>query len=155
MDILKPGNILHIKDYEFEDGGGTRDKYLIVIDVSETLSLLLRVLTTSQLKVPEDKAIHGCRNEPENGLHYYMFQQNRLLGAYEGAEFAFGKDTFILFRNNIKDISLQRFIANYQHVVQCVCTLDEGEFKRLKKCIRQNAVTADRSAKRNFPHIFT
>ena len=91
MDVLRPGNVLHIKDYEFENGGGTRDKYLFAIDVSDTLSLLLRVLTTSQVKVPADKATHGCRNESENGLHYYMFQRGRLLARHEGTEFAFEK----------------------------------------------------------------
>ena len=58
MDILKPGNILRIPDFEFENGGEPRDKYLIVIDVSEEASLILRVLTTSRIKVPEDKIMH-------------------------------------------------------------------------------------------------
>jgi 1-deoxy-D-xylulose 5-phosphate reductoisomerase len=35
MDFLKPGNILRIPNYQFENGGEPRDKYLIVIDVSE------------------------------------------------------------------------------------------------------------------------
>jgi len=154
MEILKPGNILRIPNYEFENGGESRDKYLIVIDVSNERSLLLRVLTTSQLKVPEDKAIHGCRNEPENGLHYFMFEKKRCIGVYQEQDFHFPKHTFILFRNNIKDLDLEPFITKYKSIAECVCHLEGGEFNRLKKCIRQNSRMADRSAKRNFPNIF-
>ena len=154
MNFLKPGNILWIPNYEFENGGESRDKYLIVIDVAEEVSLLLRVLTTSQVKVPEDKIIHGCRNEPENGLHYFVFEKDRCIGSYKSVDFSFPKYTFVLFRNNIKDISKQTFIQKYSDIAHCVCTLAPSEFTRLKKCIRQNSRMADRSAKRNFPNIF-
>lgn len=154
MKILKPGNILRIPNYEFENGGENRDKYLIVIDVSEEKSLLLRVLTTSQIKVPEDKIIHGCRNEPENGLHYFMFEKERCIGSHQAIDFHFPKHTFILFRNNIKDVAIDSFIQKYKDLAECVCTLEATEFSRLKKCIRQNSRMADRSAKRSFPNIF-
>lgn len=154
MDFLRPGNILRIPNYEFENGGEPRDKYLIVIDVSEQKSLLLRVLTTSQIKVPEDKIIHGCRNEPEHGLHYFMFEKKRCIGTHGTLDFHFPKHTFILFRNNIKDVELEIFIQKYDALAESVCTLESSEFNRLKKCIRQNARMADRSAKRSFPHIF-
>jgi hypothetical protein len=154
MEVLKPGNILRIPNYEFENGGESRDKYLIVIDISEESSLFLRVLTTSQIKVPEDKAIHGCRNEPENGLHYFMFEKKRCIGTYKEQDFHFPKHTFILFRNNIKNLDLVPFINKYKDVTECVCHLQTDEFTRLKKCIRQNSRMADRSAKRSFPHIF-
>ncbi|MGK9118068.1 hypothetical protein [Olivibacter jilunii] len=154
MDILKPGNILHVKDYEFENGGEPRDKYLIVIDVSEEKSLLLRVLTTSRIHVPEHKMMHGCRKEPENGLHYFMFEKARCIGTHEGNDFFFVKHTFLLFRNNIKAVELEAFIRKYINIARCVCTIEEQEFKRIKKCIRQNSDMADRSAKRSFPHLF-
>jgi len=154
MEILKPGNILHIRDYEFENGGEPRDKYLIVIDLSEEKSLLLRVLTTSKIHVPEDKMMHGCRKEPENGLHYFMFEKDRCIGAHDGRDFLFSKDTFLLFRNNIKAVELQGFIKKYKDIARCVCTIEDEEFKRIKKCIRQNRDMADGSAKKGFPHLF-
>lgn len=154
MEVLRPGNILRIPNYEFENGGESRDKYLIVIDVSKVSSLFLRVLTTSQIKVPEDKAMHGCRNEPENGLHYFMFEKERRIGNYNNQDFHFPKHTFLLFRNNIKSLELEPFVIKYKDVTECVCHLQADEFTRLKKCIRQNGRMADRSAKRAFPHIF-
>lgn len=155
MLMLQPGHILRIPDFDFGNGADLRDKYLIVVDVSATQSLFLQVLTTSQLKVPIDKIMHGCRNEPENGLHYFMFEEKRCIGLLNGVEFAFQKNTFILFRNNIKDVGTVAFINKYQHTASLVCTLLLEEFLRLKKCIRQNARMADRSAKRNFPAIFS
>ncbi|RXF67743.1 hypothetical protein [Arcticibacter tournemirensis] len=112
MDILKPGNILRIPDYEFENGGESRDKYLIVIDLSAEKSLLLRVLTTSRIHVPEDKIMHGCRNEPENGLHYFMFEKERCIGTLAESDFRFPKHTFILFRNNIKTFQYSRSLRS-------------------------------------------
>ena len=153
--MLSPGNILRIPDFEFEDGGEPRDKYLIVIAISEELSLLLRVLTTSQLKVPEDKMMHGCRNEPEHGLHFFMFEKERVIGTIENKEFAFPKHTFILFRNNIKDVAVEPFMLKYKDKSEIVCVLTDGELQRLKKCIKQNQRMADRSARRNFPDIFS
>jgi len=154
METLQPGNILRIPDFDFENGSNLRDKYLIVIEVSTTQSLFLQVLTTSQVKVPWEKMIHGCRNEVENGLHYFMFEQSRCIGKLSGVDFAFPKNTFVLFRNNIKDVSIIPFISKYRYTAAWVCTLLPEEFLRLKKCIKQNARMADRSAKRNFPEIF-
>lgn len=154
MEHLKPGNILMIPDFDFGNGADLRDKYLIVVEVSEAQSLFLQVLTTSQLKVPAEKMMHGCRNEPENGLHYFMFEQARHIGKLDDANFAFPKPTFVLFRNNIKDVATVPFINKYHGTAIFVCTLLTEEFIRLKKCIRQNARMADRSAKRNFPDIF-
>lgn len=152
--MLTPGNILRIPDFEFEDGGSPRDKYLIVIAVAEELSLLLRVLTTSQLKVPKDKMMHGCRNEPENGLHFFMFEKERMIGSIDYKDFAFPKHTFILFRNNIKDVPIEPFMLKYKDKTEIACVLTEGELQRLKKCIKQNQRMADRSARRNFSDIF-
>ncbi|MFC3562154.1 hypothetical protein [Pedobacter jamesrossensis] len=104
--------------------------------------------------MPEDKVMHGCRNELENGLHYFMFEQERCIGKLNEVDFAFSKHTFILFRNNIKDVKTVPFIEKYEHTITHVCTLLPEEFLRLKKCIRQNASVADRSAKRNFPQVF-
>lgn len=98
-----------------------RDKYLIVVEVSDTQSLFLRVLTTSQLKVPAEKMMHGCRNEPENGLHYFMFEQERCIGKLDEVAFAFPKHTFVLFRNNIKDVATTPFVNKYGKRATCVC----------------------------------
>jgi len=155
MQILSPGNILRIPNYEFEGRGERRDKFVIVIDISKEHSLLLRVLTTSKIKVPEDKILHGCWNKPDLGLHFFLFEQDRNIGTSNRKPYCFPKNTFILFRNNIKDINLKPFVEKYKDVVQYICTLNTNEFIRLKKCIRQNERMADRSAKRNFPHIFT
>lgn len=154
MDALVPGNILRIPNFDFENDAEARDKYLIVIEINNKKALFLRVLTTSKVKVPEDKIMHGCRNEPENGLHYFMFQKERCIGSINTQNFAFPLHTFVLFRNNIKEVETIPFIQKYEQTVECVCEMKEEEFLRLKKCIRQNGLMADRSAKRSFPAIF-
>lgn len=154
MNSLSPGNILRIPDFDFDNGAEVRDKYLIVIETSKEKSLFLRVLTTSRVKVPADKIMHGCRNEPENGLHYFMFEKDRCIGSLGKQDFSFLLDTFVLFRNNIKEVNTLSFSQKYERTAELVCELLEEEFLRLKKCIRQNGRMADRSAKRSFPDIF-
>lgn len=154
MNTLSPGNILRIPDFDFENGAEVRDKYLIVIETNKEKALFLRVLTTSKVKVPADKIMHGCRNEPENGLHYFMFEKDRCIGSLNKQDFSFLLHTFILFRNNIKEVETGPFIRKYEQTAELVCEMEEEEFLRLKKCIRQNGHMADRSAKRSFPDIF-
>lgn len=84
-----------------------------------------------------------------------MFEQDRCVGKLNEIPFAFPKHTFVLFRNNIKDVATIPFVSKYGETVTCVCNLLPEEFLRLKKCIRQHARMADRSAKRNFPAIFS
>ena len=154
MEALQPGCILRIPDFDFGNGAAVRAKYLIVIAITDDKALFLRVLTTSKLKVPENKIMHGCRNEPENGLHYFMFEKERCIGAKGAQDFAFPFNTFVLFRNNVKEVSIEPFVDRYQESASLVCRLSPEEFARLKKCIRQNARMADRSVKRSFPDIF-
>ncbi|TKC02634.1 hypothetical protein [Pedobacter cryotolerans] len=154
MIALVPGNILRIPSFDFENGAETRDKYLIVIAIANEKALFLRVLTTSKVKVPEDKMMHGCRNEPENGLHYFMFEKDRCMGSLNAQEFSFPLHTFVLFRNNIKEVETVPFIQKYEQTAELVCEMHDTEFLRLKKCIKQNGRMADRSAKRSFPDVF-
>ena len=154
MKVLSPGHILRIPDFDFDNGAETRDKYLIVIDTNDDKALFLRVLTTSKVKVPANKIMHGCRNEPENGLHYFMFEKDRYIGSLNTQDFSFLLHTFILFRNNIKEVETVPFIQKYEQTVELVCEMHDTEFLRLKKCIKQNGRMADRSAKRSFPDVF-
>ncbi len=88
----KPGLILRIKEYRFEDDQSVRDKYSIVLYTNDSEAYLIHSLTTSQnnLNVPGTK--FGCsvyRNIP-----YYFFPVGQIIGD-EG--FFFEKDTFIFF----------------------------------------------------------
>jgi len=61
----KPGLILRIRDYKFEDDGTNRDKYAIVLHTNDKEVYLIHSLTTSRnnLTVP--------------GTHYIMLAENQ------------------------------------------------------------------------------
>ena len=50
---FKTSYLLRVNDYEFEDGGADRDKYLIVLNTNEDETYIVHCLTTSN-KLPDN-----------------------------------------------------------------------------------------------------
>jgi hypothetical protein len=57
----KPGLILRIKNYKFEDDGSTRDKYAIVLHTNKEELYLIHSLTTSQNNLAVSGTHYGCQ----------------------------------------------------------------------------------------------
>ena len=88
----KPGLILRIKDYKFEDDGSTRDKYAIVLCTNDRDLYLIHSLTTSQNNRSVPGIHHGC--SVHMGVPYYFIPARESMG---NENFYFDKDTFYLF----------------------------------------------------------
>lgn len=132
-ELFSSGNILYVYNYDFGNSIPTRNKYLIVLHVSEDYAFILHSLTTSQIKVPPDKENHGCTNNEEIGLSFYMFEDGRVIGETKG--FSFKKKTFVFFQVNVRKTLISHFdkyIKNNQ--IDFRDKLTNKEFKRLLKC---------------------
>jgi hypothetical protein len=59
-EILQQGHLVLIEDYQFQDGNGSKDKFLIVLHRSNESAYIIHTLTTSQnkLNLPSDN--FGC-----------------------------------------------------------------------------------------------
>ncbi len=73
---VEAGNILLVKNFQFEDGGDPLDKFLIVVSVDQEQATFLRSLTTSQQRIPDNRVTHGCCNSVDGIFSHYMFEQN-------------------------------------------------------------------------------
>src|SRR5690348_17044247 len=93
----KPGLILRIKNYKFEDDNSVRDKYSIVLYTNENEAYLIHTLTTTQNNLLVPGLRHGC--SVHQNIPYYFFPKELIIG---DNNFYFEKDTFIFFRNNIR-----------------------------------------------------
>jgi hypothetical protein len=121
--------LLRIEDYEFQDGEGVRDKYMIVLNRNEESAFILHTLTTKQASGFDPKK-SGCNTS--GNISYFYFAKGEIIGE---SGFSFKLDTFIFFRDNIRKEALKSFekYASDKAVIQDVIT--KPFFKALIDCM--------------------
>lgn len=129
---LEAGNILLIKNFQFEDADATRDKYLIVVTTDQDKTIFVRCLTTSVQKIPDDRVIHGCCNSVCGTFSHYVFEKSR---AICDNRFSFPKHTFVYYNNNVREISIDLF-EKKTYDISLVGRLTPTEYKRFIKCMK-------------------
>ena len=127
----KPGQILRIKDYKFEDDGSTRDKYAIVLCTNDKELYLIHSLTTSQNNRFFPGIHYGC--SVHMGVPYYFIPAERSMG---DQNFYFKKDTFIFFQANVRKESYEKFekASKILWGVVSLGFLSDEELGRIIKC---------------------
>lgn len=128
--ILQQGHLLLIEDYQFQDGNGSKDKFLIVLNRNDEFAYIIHTLTTSQnkLNLPSDN--FGCL--VTGNIPYFFIQKNIELGQNK---FSFEKDTFIFFRNNVRKENLSSFLKYNERNLILKEKLSNSFLKRLLKCM--------------------
>lgn len=96
-------HLLKIDDYEFQDGNGIRDKYLIVLNRSDDSAYIIHTLTTKESKGFDPKKL-GCHTL--KNVSYFYFPKGEVVGENG---FSFSLNTFIFFGENIRKESLESF----------------------------------------------
>lgn len=135
--IFQPGSIIKINNYEFQDGGGTRDKYLIVLFSEGDEAYIIHTLTTTNNKFGVDVSSmnFGC-SILNSKIPVFFFPRHIKVGCESG--FYFDDDTFIFFNNNIRKESLKKFDVYLNQRSLEICRLDSLSYydlKRLLKCV--------------------
>ncbi|PZR24423.1 MAG: hypothetical protein DI539_00155 [Flavobacterium psychrophilum] len=128
-DIFQHRHLLRIEDYEFQDGNGTRDKYMIVLAKNDTEAFVLHTLTTSNPNGvnPPKK---GCNQAGK--ISYFYFPKDDVVGENH---FAFPSDTFIFFSGNIRRESLNSLSKYPSEKIELKDLLNKVEFKSLLDCM--------------------
>ena len=129
-EILKQGHLLLIEEYQFQDGNGSKDKFLIVINRNDEFAYVIHTLTTSQNHLHLPSQNFGC--SVAGTIPYFFIPKNQELGE---KEFAFEKDTFIFFRNNIRKENLSSFLKYSDKKIVLKERLSSSFLKRLLKCM--------------------
>lgn len=129
-EILQQGHLLLIEDYQFQDGNGSKDKFLIVLNRNDEFAYIIHTLTTSQnkLNLPSDN--FGCL--VSGNIPYFLIQKNIELGE---RNFSFDKDTFIFFRNNVRKENISSFLKYNENSLILKEKLSNSFLKRLLKCM--------------------
>lgn len=127
-----PGALLRINRYEFEDGGGDRDKYLIGLCANDEELFYIHTLTTSKSRGlnPGKSGCHVSGN-----IAYWCFEAQVPIS--DG--FSFDLPTYVFFNGNIR----KRSYAELEQMgkdgsafgVQKLAQLTDDTLNRLLKCI--------------------
>lgn len=127
----KPGLIVRIKDYKFEDDNSTRDKYLIVLFTNQHEAYLIHSLTTSRNNPGITGLNYGCSTH--NRLPYFYFPAGQIIG---DENFSFDKETFIFFSNNVRKEAFAKLEAASKKIFGLISlgVLTNDELKRIIKC---------------------
>lgn len=141
-DVFAPGNLVRIKDFQFEDGS-TRDKYLFVLLRNDGGAYVISSLTTSQNKMKVSATRSGCYHDPRIST-YYHFPAGEVFG---DGNFSFDKETYIFFRENVRKIEVAHFTgyadATDPFAVVSITTLKNEELKKLLQCIVSSTFTPE------------
>jgi hypothetical protein len=127
----KPGLILRIRDYKFEDDGTNRDKYAIVLHTNDKEVYLIHSLTTSRNNLTVPGTHYGC--SVYMGIPYFYIPAKQPIG---NENFYFEKDRFIFFQSNIRKESYAKFDAASKILwgVVDLGLLTNEELGRIIKC---------------------
>lgn len=130
--FLEAGNILRITNYQFEDGGEPKDKYLIVVTVDQHQATFVRCLTTSVQKIPDNKVTHGCCNSTSGIFSHYVFEKGRSIC---DNDFSFPLPTFVYYSNNALLLSTDEFNERAYDITR-IGKLTPNEYRRFVKCMK-------------------
>jgi hypothetical protein len=129
-EVLQQGHLVLIEDYQFQDGNGSKDKFLIVLHRNDESAYIIHTLTTSQNKfnLPSDN--FGCLVTSK--IPYFFIQKDIELGELK---FSFSKNTFIFFRNNVRKETISSFLKYNESNLVLMEKLSNTFLKRLLKCM--------------------
>jgi hypothetical protein len=129
-EFLQQGHLLLIEDYQFLDGNGYKDKFLIVVSRNDESAYIIHTLTTSQNKLNLPSSNFGCL--VAGNIPYFFIQKDIVLGENN---FSFEKDTFIFFRDNVRKENLSSFLKYKKSNIILKEKLPNSFLKRLLKCM--------------------
>lgn len=126
------GSLVRVNDYEFDDDGTQKDKYMVVLYHDGKNALIIDCLTTSN---PRGVSSAGFGCSIHNGkIPYFFFPANHVIG---DSNFSFAVDTFIFFKDNIRLEAISKFDKQVTLSIFGLAKLDElskADLKRLIKC---------------------
>jgi hypothetical protein len=137
--VLEGGNIIRIKDFDFEDGKSPiRDKYLIVLYRLENISVIAP-LTTSKDYLPDKYKSERCVKDDESKIHCYFIPAEIVIGS---KGFFFPKNTYIhIISSNLKQRDISSLTGKYINtgLAELQDRLSDKEYSDLLYCIYKSS----------------
>jgi len=131
--MLESRSIIHIDDFDFNNGQPIKGRYFIILDENEETSLVLSVVT-SQNYIPDSLFKHGCINEPELNIHSYVLTNTTEIGENG---FKFSKDSFIYIQSStVYEQDLSKLLKVYpEESIDLKDKMIQAEYEDLIYCV--------------------
>lgn len=136
--IFKLGSLIKINKYEFQDGGGSRDKYMIVLSRNDEEAYVIHSLTTTSNKFGISSSNYGCGTHNVSSYYsipYFFIPSGQIIGE---KKFSFPSNTFILFKDNIRKqelSSFDKYLNEGSSRIEFLDTFPTPKLKMLVKCL--------------------
>lgn len=139
-DLFLNRNLLRVADYEFLDGGGSRDKFMIVLNRNEDSAYMIHALTTSQATGNNPKSF-GC--QIQKNLSYFYFPTGLAI-AENG--FSFSANTFVFFAKIIRKEELKALSKYPKKALELKGVVNKSCLKELIDCmLHSDFITGEQS----------
>ncbi len=125
------GSLVRVNEYEFDDDGTKRDKYMIVLYNDTHKAMIIDCLTTSKAKGTQHLN-PGCSIH-DGRFPYFVFPAKHIIGE---ANFYFELDTFIFFKDNVRLEPISKFNKQVALSIFGLVKLDELSNENLKRLIK-------------------
>jgi hypothetical protein len=145
--MYTPGTILYFTPFYFPDGGGSKNKYFLVLAAGKD-DLLVASLPTSKDHIPGSiKKRHGCINDDAARVSCYFFEAGRVISTC--GTFNFERDTFVYGEQiTFADKgAMQDFYRKEGKDYRVVCRLSNTEFQSVKDCLKSSGVVRNKFKK--------
>ena len=133
--MLSERNIIHINDYDYENGQKLKGRYFIILHNENGLSIIITGITTRD-RIPDkfqplidDKR---CIKHDDDFVHCYFFPKDKMIGENG---FCFKKNSFIYMGQNIKEIETDYILNKYDKKIIFKDKVEIKEFYELIYCV--------------------
>jgi len=143
---MTDGTLLHIPNYEFENGE-RKNKFFLILKQTPALQLIVSLPSSQEYFPTGTEVLHGCIELPHAIQTTYCFKANNVLDLNTG--FSFAKDTFLhgCWLHGIDKTSFfQKYsIENIHYEVKGV--LDSNELNAVVNCFKNSCVVKNKFKK--------
>ncbi|MCO6147526.1 hypothetical protein [Flavobacterium sp. NRK1] len=137
------GTLLHIPNYEFENGE-RKNKFFLIIREIEHVQLIVSLPSSIEYLPSDIEIVHGCIELEKAQQTTYCFKAERVIAS--NTAFSFKKDTYLhgCWLHGIdKTAFFQKYsVENLHYEIKGV--IDQHELNAIKKCFKNSCVVKNK-----------
>lgn len=140
---MNEGTILHIPNYEFENGE-RKNKFFLIIKEIDSIQLMVSLPSSIEYFPTGTKIVHGCIELDKAQQTTYCFKAHTIIAS--NTAFSFSKDTYLhgCWLHSIdKTAFFQKYSVENIHY-EIKGTLDSNELDCVRECFKNSSIVKNK-----------